>query len=178
MASLVIEVYSFHSKLSECCSDMTDEMFGVITTVNAERVWRCNQPSQVSQTETSKKRSQSFCLTVFLPPASLSWQHLWASITHPSQSVMWMVTLFLSATKTLHVFGFDYQFLQLGTVSMMFQYCGPLWHPIQVCGWRSGPISCCKNPILACCNVETTICFICNMIIFLEFSEHLKMGSW
>lgn len=41
------------------------------------------QPSQVSQTETSKTRSQSFCLSVFLVPASLSWQHLWASITHP-----------------------------------------------------------------------------------------------
>lgn len=37
--SLVIEVYSFHEKLSERCSDMTDEMFGVITTVNAEAVF-------------------------------------------------------------------------------------------------------------------------------------------
>lgn len=110
---------------------MTDEMFGVITTVNAERFWRCNQPSQVSQTETSKRRSQSFCLSVFLPPASLSWQHLWASITHPRQSVMCMVTLFLSATKTLRFLcGFDYQFLQLTTVAT-FQSCGPLTcHPV------------------------------------------------
>lgn len=94
--SLVTEVYSFHQKLSELCSDMTDEMFGVITTVNAERFWRCNQPSQVSQTETSKRRIQSFCLSVFLPPASLSQQHLWASITHSCQRIMCIVTLFLS----------------------------------------------------------------------------------
>ena len=97
---------------------MTDEMFGVITTVNAERFWRCNQPSQVSQTETSKRRSQSICLSVFLPPATLSWQHLWASITHPRQSVMCMANLFLSATKILWIFGFDYQSLQLATVCL------------------------------------------------------------
>lgn len=79
---------------------MTDEMFGVITTVNAERVWRCNQPSRVSQTETSKRRSQSFCVSVFLQPASLSWQHLWASITHPRQSVMCVVTIFICNQNT------------------------------------------------------------------------------
>lgn len=97
--SMAIKEDSFHSELSERCSDMTEEMFGVITTVSAELVWRCNQPSQVSQTATSKRRSQSFCLSVFLPPASLSWQHLWASVTHSCQSIIWMATLFLSATK-------------------------------------------------------------------------------
>lgn len=140
--NLVIEVYSFHYNLSECCSDMTDEMFGVITTVNAERVWRCNQPSQVSQTETSKARSQSFCLSVFLPPASLSWQHLWASITHPCQSIMWMVTLFLSPPpKTLCVRSFDYQFLRLAAgIHDVLRSSGHLvsWHPTQVWGWTSG----------------------------------------
>lgn len=137
--NLVIEVYSFHYKLSEHCSDMTDEMFGVITTVNAERVWRCNQPSQVSQTETSKGRSQSFCLSVFLPPPGLSWQHLWASITHPCQSIMWMVTLFLSPTKTLYVCSFDYQFLRI-TTGLYDVLSGPLIssHPTQVWEWTSG----------------------------------------
>lgn len=102
--SLVTEVYSFHSKLSQRCSDMTDEMFGVITTVDAERFWRCNQPPRVSQTGTSKRRSQSFCLSVSLSPASLSAPHLSASETQRRQSIMCMVTLFLSATKRLIFF--------------------------------------------------------------------------
>lgn len=38
---------------------------------------------------------------------------------------MCVVTLFLSATKTLHVCSFDYQFLQLTGVWEMLQSCGP-----------------------------------------------------
>lgn len=97
---MVTEAYSSHQKLPESCSDMTDEMFEVITTVNAERFWRRNQPSQVCQTETSKRRSQSFCLSVFLPPASLSRQHLWASVTHSCKSIIYGDSIFICKQNT------------------------------------------------------------------------------
>lgn len=152
--SLVTEVYSFHQKLSELCSDMTDEMFGVITTVNAERFWRCNQPSQVSQTETSKRRIQSFCLSVFLPPASLSQQHLWASITHSCQRIMCIVTLFLSYNQNTSC---TWLWWSIFIVCHCFHDFPVLWSsdtpPVKVCGWRCGSSSCCNNCMLTYFNV-------------------------
>lgn len=99
--SLVAEVDSFQWELLGRSSEATDEMFGVITTVSDERVWRCKEPSQVSRTATSKRRSQSFCLSVFLPPASLSRPHLWASLTPARQKLFFFGDYFYLQPKKI-----------------------------------------------------------------------------
>lgn len=51
--------------------------------------------------QTSKRRSQSFCLSVFLPPASLSRPHLCASLTHARQSFLCAATIFICNQRKL-----------------------------------------------------------------------------
>lgn len=82
---------------------MTDEMFGVITTVDAERVFEdVTSHHEVSQTETSKRRSQSFCLSVSLSPACQSVTAASLSISHSrlSKNYVYGDSIFISATKT------------------------------------------------------------------------------
>lgn len=82
---------------------MTDEMFGVITTVDAERVFEdVTSHHEVSQTETSKRRSQSFCLSVSLSPACQSVTAASLSISHSrlSKNYVYGDSIFISAAKT------------------------------------------------------------------------------
>lgn len=82
--SLVVDGKKKYFTLGSCRSSAQKwqmKCLGSLRLSAQKGFWRCNQPSQESQTGTSKRRSQSFCLSVFSPacqsvmPASLSIAH-------------------------------------------------------------------------------------------------------
>lgn len=116
---------SFQWKLLGRSSETTDEMFGVITTVSADRVWRCKEPSQVSRTANIKEE-KPIILPQCFSPACQSVTATSLCITHscPSKLFVRGDYFYLQPKETL-TSGVDCQLLQL-----------PLWGSSTVVLWH------------------------------------------
>lgn len=124
--SLVVEGEKKYFTLGSCRSSAQKwqmKCLGSLRLSTQKGFWRCNQPSQESQTGTSKRRSQSFCLSVF-SPACQSVMPTSLSIAHSSpvkELCVWR--LFLSAIRNISSW---WVWLLIFFLQLTVDSCGPL----------------------------------------------------